>query len=221
MINAPICSNTTFAYTPTSTTSGVIFSWTRANIVGITNPASSGSGPINETLINTTPNPINVIDTFEYKTITIPGDTSGTWNTTNGYGLAININLGAGSAVSGTAGSWANAFYCNASSTVNLVGTNGATFYITGVQLEQNTSATPFERRLYNQELANCQRYYAKSYAQGTVPGTSTNLNIAAQSSGGGVTGVEVSSDEQDKTIAKMLSRNNSFLIKVRFGDKN
>ena len=64
LINAPICSNTTFAYTPTSTTSGVIFSWTRANIVGITNPASSGSGPINETLINTTPNPINVIYTF-------------------------------------------------------------------------------------------------------------------------------------------------------------
>ena len=64
LINAPICSNTTFAYTPTSTTSGVIFSWTRANITGITNPASSGSGPINETLVNTTPNPINVIYTY-------------------------------------------------------------------------------------------------------------------------------------------------------------
>jgi hypothetical protein len=103
---------------------------------------------------------ISSANTWEYKTITIPGDTSGTWNTTNGYGLAININLGAGSAVSGTAGSWANAFYCNASSTVNLVGTNGATFYITGVQLEIGTTATPFERRMYGNELALCQRYY-------------------------------------------------------------
>jgi gliding motility-associated-like protein len=64
LINAPICSNTTFSYTPTSSTSGVIFSWTRANIVGITNPASSGSGSINEVLVNTTPNPINVIYTY-------------------------------------------------------------------------------------------------------------------------------------------------------------
>ena len=64
LINTPICSNTTFAYTPTSTTAGVIFSWTRANIAGITNPASSGSGSINETLINTTANPINVIYTY-------------------------------------------------------------------------------------------------------------------------------------------------------------
>ncbi len=64
LINAPICSNTTFSYTPTSSTSGVIFSWTRANIVGITNPSSSGSGSINEVLVNTTPNPINVIYTY-------------------------------------------------------------------------------------------------------------------------------------------------------------
>jgi len=64
LINTPICSNTTFTYTPTSTTAGVIFSWTRANIAGITNPASSGSGSINEILINTTVNPINVIYTY-------------------------------------------------------------------------------------------------------------------------------------------------------------
>ena len=70
------------------------------------------------------------------------------------------IGLGAGSTYSGTAGSWSANNFWSATGATSVVGTNGATFYITGVQLEQNTSATPFERRLYNQELANCQRYF-------------------------------------------------------------
>jgi hypothetical protein len=67
-----------------------------------------------------------------------------------------------GSALLGTAGSWAGADYRGATGDVKLSETSGATFYITGVQLEVGSTATPFERRLYNQELANCQRYYFK-----------------------------------------------------------
>jgi len=128
---------------------------------------------------------ISSANTWEYKTITIPGDTSGTWNTTNGYGLAININLGAGATVSGPAGVWANTFYCNASSTVNLVGTNGATFYITGVQLERNTTATPFEWIPYTTELQLCQRYLP---ALNGIYWTSTGYAYAANTGIGFIT---------------------------------
>jgi hypothetical protein len=105
---------------------------------------------------------ISAANTWEQKSVTIAGDTSGTWLTDNGIGIRVGFSLGAGSTYSGTAGAWASALYTSATGATSLVGTNGATFYITGVQLEQNTSATPFERRLYNQELANCQRYYWK-----------------------------------------------------------
>jgi hypothetical protein len=102
---------------------------------------------------------ISSANTWEQKTVTIAGDTSGTWLTTNGVGIFLTFSLGVGSSFESTANSWQAGNFVATSGSVDLVGTNGATFYITGVQLEQNTSATPFERRLYNQELANCQRY--------------------------------------------------------------
>ena len=106
---------------------------------------------------------INSANTWEYKTVTIPGDTSGTWLTNNTGGPNIDFAMGVGSTYSGTVNTWGGgSFIFAATGSTSVVGTNGATFYITGVQLEQNTSATPFERRLYNQELANCQRYYWK-----------------------------------------------------------
>jgi len=113
---------------------------------------------------------ISSANTWEQKSITIAGDTSGTWLSTNGVGIRLIFGLGVGSSLSGTAGAWAAANYVSATGAVKLIETNSATFYITGVQLEQNTSATPFERRLYNQELANCQRYYEKGYPTGTAP---------------------------------------------------
>ena len=103
---------------------------------------------------------ISSANTWEQKTITIAGDTSGTWLITNGIGIQINFGLGVGSTYSGTAGSWAGANYLSATGATSVVATNGATFYITGVQLEVGSTATPFERRLYGQELANCQRYF-------------------------------------------------------------
>ena len=103
---------------------------------------------------------INAANTWEYKTITISGDTSGTWLTTNGLGIRLFWSLGAGSTVSGTAGSWGSTLYRSATGATSVVGTSGATFYITGVQLEKGSTATSFDYRPYGTELALCYRYY-------------------------------------------------------------
>jgi hypothetical protein len=111
---------------------------------------------------------ISVADTWEYKSVTIAGDTSGTWLTTNGIGIQIIFALGTGSTYLGTAGSWAATLYTGATGQTQVIGTNGATFYITGVQLEVGSVATPFERRPYGTELALCMRYY-QLVASGTA----------------------------------------------------
>jgi hypothetical protein len=111
---------------------------------------------------------ISAANTFEQKTITIPGDTSGTWLTTNGIGMRLGWNLGTGSTYQTTAGSWASADYRSASSSVNILATNGATFYITGVQLEKGSTATSFDYRPYGTELALCQRYLPAIFSSGT-----------------------------------------------------
>ena len=103
---------------------------------------------------------ISSVNTFEYKTVTVSGDTTGTWSSDNSSGIEVLFGLGVGSTFSGTAGAWAGANYISATGATSVVGTNGATFYITGVQLEPGTVATPFERRSYGQELALCQRYF-------------------------------------------------------------
>jgi hypothetical protein len=113
---------------------------------------------------------ISSANTWTTVSVTIPGDTSGTWATDNSAGLVVIFGLGVGSTYSGTAGSWSGNNYISATGATSVVGTNGATFYITGVQLEAGSVATPFERRSYGQELALCQRYYEKSFAQGTAP---------------------------------------------------
>jgi hypothetical protein len=110
---------------------------------------------------------ISVADTWEYKTVTISGDTSGTWLTTNGIGVYVAFALGAGASASNTAGSWAAGNYPSATGATSVVGTNGATFYVTGVQFEVGSVATPFERRPFGAELALCQRYYYQMKATG------------------------------------------------------
>ncbi len=103
---------------------------------------------------------ISSANTWELKSVTVAGDTSGTWATDNTCGIRVWFGLGAGSTYSGTAGAWAAADLRSATGAVSVVGTNGATFYITGVQLEAGSVATPFERRDYGRELIMCQRYY-------------------------------------------------------------
>jgi len=111
---------------------------------------------------------ISSANTYEYKTITIPGDTTGIWATDNSNSLTVCFGFGAGSTFSGTAGVWAGSNLISATGAVSLVGTNGATFNITGVQLEAGSVATPFERRPYGTELALCQRYYYRSTIGGS-----------------------------------------------------
>jgi len=105
---------------------------------------------------------ISSANTWEQKTVNIAGDTTGTWNTTNLCGLGINFGLGVGSANAISAGAWGGTFGYSATGATSVVGTNGATFYITGVQLEVGTQATSFEYRQYTTELQLCQRYLPK-----------------------------------------------------------
>jgi hypothetical protein len=105
---------------------------------------------------------ISSANTWEYKTITITGDTTGTWLVNNGIGMFVQFGLGVGSTFSGTAGAWEGAYRFSATGATSVVGTNGATFYITGVQLEVGTQATSFEYENYTVTLQKCQRYCYK-----------------------------------------------------------
>jgi len=131
--------------------------WVRSSLTGtfggaLNNSAQTRSYPFSYA--------INSANTWEYKTVTIAGDTTGTWLTTNGAGILLKFGLGVGATLSGTAGTWAGANYASATGATSVVGTNGATFYITGVQLEKGSTATSFDYRPYGTELALCQRYY-------------------------------------------------------------
>ena len=114
---------------------------------------------------------VSSANTWTSISVTIAGDTSGTWLTTNGIGIVVRFGLGSGATFSGTSGVWAAGNLVQPNSTVSVVGTNGATFYITGVQLEKGSTATSFDYRPYGTELALCQRYFEKSYNQESVPG--------------------------------------------------
>jgi hypothetical protein len=111
---------------------------------------------------------ISSANTWTQISVTIAGDTSGTWLTTNAEGIRLRFGLGVGSTKSGTAGAWSATQYFSATGAVSVVGTSGATFYITGVQLEAGTTASPFEYRQYGTELALCQRYYEVAGAGAT-----------------------------------------------------
>jgi hypothetical protein len=100
-----------------------------------------------------------VANTWTQISVTIAGDTTGTWLTTNGIGINLTFNMGSGSSLLGTAGSWGSTYYTGVTGNQSIVGTNGATFYITGVQLEVGSSATGYEYVNYQTSLANCQRY--------------------------------------------------------------
>jgi len=103
---------------------------------------------------------ISSANTWEQKSVTVTGCTDGTWVTTNGIGINLQFALGAGSSRSGTAGAWASGTYFSATGATNVMATNGATLYITGVQLEKGSTATSFDYRPFGTEFVLCQRYY-------------------------------------------------------------
>jgi hypothetical protein len=125
---------------------------------------------------------ISSANTWTTISVTITGDTTGTWNTTNGIGMKVCFGLGVGTTYSGTAGAWAGTWYASATGATSVVGTNGATFYITGVQLEVGSTATSFDYRQYGTELQLCQRYLtvipATSYIPAYITSTTTGYCI-------------------------------------------
>jgi hypothetical protein len=131
--------------------------WVRSSLTGtfgasIKNNNSDYNYPFSYT--------ISAANTWEQKTITVAGPTSGAWVTNNSVGLQLYFSLGVGSTYSGTAGSWTTSNVVSTTGATSVVGTSGATFYITGVQLEKGSTATSFDYRPYGTELALCQRYF-------------------------------------------------------------
>jgi hypothetical protein len=134
--------------------------WVRSSLTGtfggsLQNGAENRSYPFNYT--------ISSANTWEQKSISIAGDTTGTWATGNTSGLEVNFGLGVGSTLGGgTAGAWVGSDYRSTTGATSVVGTSGATFYITGTQLEVGSTATSFDYRPYPVEFSMCQRYYQK-----------------------------------------------------------
>ena len=146
--------------------------WVRASKIGtysgsLMNAAANRSRTFEYT--------ISVADTWEFKNITIPGDTSGTWLTDTSIGLRLFLSFMAGSTFQQATGSWGTSGNAVATSNqVNLLDTVSATYYITGVKVETGSSATPFERMNFSDQLIQCERYYQKTYGAGVAPGTNT-----------------------------------------------
>ena len=147
--------------------------WVRSSVTGthggaVSNSAANRSYPFTYT--------ISAADTWEYKTIAIDGDTSGTWLTTTGVGIRLYWGLGAGATPSGTAGAWGAAEYRTATGAVQLIGTANATWYMTGAQLEVGI-ATPFEHRSFSEELQLCRRYFYAQQPKGLTSQATNDAN--------------------------------------------
>jgi hypothetical protein len=152
--------------------------WVRSSVtgtyaVGFRNNAGNRTNPSTYT--------ISSANTWEYKTITVAGDTTGTWEgASNSIGVGVIFSLGAGSNFQGTANAWNASGTWSTASATQWISNSGATFYITGVQLEVGETATPFEHRSFGDELRRCQRYFEKSYAYQTLIGTSTGTGAVS-----------------------------------------
>ena len=180
---------TDFAWGTASAATVTLSFWVKSSITGtfsgaLANSAYDRSYPFNYT--------ISVASTWEYKTITIAGDTSGTWLTTNGIGIRLYMSLGAGSDFTGTANAWnATGRTASTTGTASVIGTLNATWQITGVQLEAGSVATPFENVDYSEMLRRCQRYFSKSNDQSAGLPALTGTDIYYQNAGGICTDTE------------------------------
>ena len=151
--------------------------WVRSSLTGTFGGSFENSGNTRAYPFSYT---IFAANTWEQKTITVAGDTSGTWLTDNSRGIIIRWSLGMGSNLLTTANAWVAGDYQSVTGETKLVATNGATWYITGVQLERGSTASSFEYRPFGTELALCQRYYWK-----TTQGTGDVYGIAGYSLSG------------------------------------
>jgi hypothetical protein len=154
----------------TSSASPVTISfWVRSSLTGTFALALEAQGYTPSYVTTYT---INAANTWEQKVLNIAGPTTGSFNSTTGCGVRLWWDLGSGTNYNTTVNTWAAGDRIRVSSSINLLGTNGATLYLTGVQFEKGTVATPFEYRPFHVELGLCQRYYETSYDYGTIPGT-------------------------------------------------
>lgn len=156
--------------------------WARSSVIG-TYSVSLNNGASNRFYVATYS--INAANTWEYKTINITGDTSGTWATDNSTCIQIVWDIGYGTNYNGTAGVWGSSIVRRTSASVQLIATTGATFYITGVQLETGSIATPYERQIYSDQLAQCQRYYYRMKAEGLASTFCTGFNDSTTGAAG------------------------------------
>ena len=104
---------------------------------------------------------IDSANTWERKSVTIAGSTSGTFPTDNTVGARLAFSLGQGTTfATSTVDSWVSGNFHGSTTETDFIANSGATFAITGVQLEVGDTATPFEHRSYGQELALCHRFF-------------------------------------------------------------
>ncbi len=148
-----------FAWGSSSARTVTLSFWARSSLTGTFGGSLSNSS-FNR--VYTFSYTISAANTWEYKTITIPGDTTGTWLTTNNIGMQCWFDLGSGSDFTGSAGSWSATPQYRPTGSQSLVGTNAATWYVTGVQIELGSIATSFDFRDYGRELMMCQRYFIR-----------------------------------------------------------
>ena len=121
---------------------------------------------------------VNVANTWEYKTVTVPGPTTGTWATDNATGLIVAFTVAVGTTFQTTANAWNSGNFLGTSNQVNLLANTANEFRVTGVQLEVGTVATPFERQIYSNQFAQCMRYYidARQSTTGSTLGMTGNI---------------------------------------------
>jgi len=211
--------------------------WVRSSLTGtfsgsMQNSAGNRSYPFTYT--------ISSANTWTQAVVTVAGDTTGTWLTNNGAGMYLYFDLGTGSTYQGTANTWGAADYRAATGSTQFVATTGATFYITGVQLEVGTTATNFEYRQYTTELQLCQRYYwringgvgsgsqvyngvgtgnilGSTSAQVIIPLNATMRSSATISYGGSIYASDASSSQTITTLGTNYGGTQAAMINMNF----
>ena len=161
--------------------------WVRSSVIG-----TYGVTFTNGTNYYVASYTVNTANTWEQKTVSIAGATTGTWNTSSSTGLTVKWDMGVGSTYSASAGTWGTGNIWGLTGGIKFVETNGATFYITGVQIEVGTVATSFDYRPFGTEFSLCQRYFETSYDYGQALGaTPTNISYTRWSTNGTANALE------------------------------